>query len=95
MLDMLVCHESLGCLKLLKLYLRDPESLQLHPSGQVAVVAMAKLLAHPNKALRQAVVHAMSVAEVEVAATPKADSAEDFSCGRCLTSFGCRNQMNY
>eukprot|EP00438_Fugacium_kawagutii_P011760 Skav222934 [mRNA] locus=scaffold1489:422169:432863:+ [translate_table: standard] len=36
---------------------------------------MAKLLANPNKALRQAAVHAMSVAEVEVAA--KADSAED------------------
>ena len=34
---------------------------------EVAAVAMAKLLSHPNNAIRQAVVQAMSVAEVEVA----------------------------
>lgn len=40
-------------------------------------MAMAKLLSHPNNAIRQAVVHAMSVAEVEVALTPKEESVQD------------------
>ena len=38
---------------------------------------MAKLLAHPNNVIRQAVVQAMSVAEVEVAVTPKEESVQD------------------
>ena len=38
---------------------------------------MAKLLSHPNNAIRQAVVQAMSVAEVEVAVTPKEESVQD------------------
>ena len=40
-------------------------------------MAMAKLLAHPNNVIRQAVVQAMSVAEVEVAVTPKEESVQD------------------
>lgn len=38
---------------------------------------MAKLLSHPNNAIRQAVVQAMSVAEVEVALAPKEESVQD------------------
>ena len=44
---------------------------------EVAAVAMAKLLSHPNNAIRQAVVQAMSVAEVEVALAPKEESVQD------------------
>lgn len=44
---------------------------------KVAVAAMAKLLSNPNKALRQAVVHAMSVAEVEVAARTPVEQSQD------------------
>jgi len=44
---------------------------------KVAAVAMAKLLSHPNNAIRQAVVQAMSVAEVEVALAPKEESVQD------------------
>ena len=45
---------------------------------QVAVTAMAKPLSNPNKALRQAVVHAMSVAEVEVAARTPVEQSQDW-----------------
>ena len=50
-------------------------------------MAMAKLLSHPNKALRQAVVHAMSIAEVEVAArTPVEESDQDWRSARISAS---------